>query len=364
MLNSLGFVFFGVSAGIKRFWRVFIIKIEGHLRKSKGNIGTQAFFSLEHLEEGEVREIKHTQYTSWPDHGVPDHPTPFLMFLKRVKALNPHNAGPIVTHCSAGVGRTGAFIVVDCMVERIYAENTVDVYGCVRALRSQRMYMVQTDEQYVFIHEAVLDAAQSGSTEVPANKFPQHVDTHIQAVIQGQSTGLDLEYQSLIALQPPNVHCSAAQLPCNLDKNRSALQLPYDANRVQLQRIHELDGSDYINASWIDSYTRRNAYIAAQAPMSHTTIDFWRMLWETDACVVVMLTGQPEFLTQAQRDKYAEYWPQSRLKYDFLCVEHVLRVPMSTYVLQEFRVVDERVSGFVYTCAVVNFFNFTKMGLS
>lgn len=99
---------------------------------------------LEHLVEREVREIKHTQYTSWPDHGVPDHPTPFLMFLKKVKALNPAGSGPIVTHCSAGVGRTGALIAIDCMVERIYAENTVDIYGCVKALRTQRMYMVQS----------------------------------------------------------------------------------------------------------------------------------------------------------------------------------------------------------------------------
>lgn len=54
---------------------------------------------LEHLIERETREIKHTQYTSWPDHGVPEHPTPFLMFLKKVKALNPAGAGPIITHC-------------------------------------------------------------------------------------------------------------------------------------------------------------------------------------------------------------------------------------------------------------------------
>lgn len=73
------------------------------------------------------------------------------MYLKKVKSLNPAGAGPIVTHCryailsihpilsvnvfSAGVGRTGALIAIDCMVERIYAENTVDIYGCVKALR-------------------------------------------------------------------------------------------------------------------------------------------------------------------------------------------------------------------------------------
>ena len=101
---------------------------------------------LEHLVEREIREIRHAQMTSWPDHGVPDHPTPFLLFLKRVKALQPLDAGPIITHCSAGVGRTGAFIVVDCMLERIANDNTVDIYDCVKKLRSQRMYMVQVRE--------------------------------------------------------------------------------------------------------------------------------------------------------------------------------------------------------------------------
>lgn len=47
----------------------------------------------------ELREVRHLQYTAWPDHGVPDHPTPFLMFLKRVKTLNQLDAGPIISHC-------------------------------------------------------------------------------------------------------------------------------------------------------------------------------------------------------------------------------------------------------------------------
>lgn len=54
---------------------------------------------LEDTRAREFREIQHAQFTAWPDHGVPSHPTPFLMFLKRVKALNLTNTGPIVTHC-------------------------------------------------------------------------------------------------------------------------------------------------------------------------------------------------------------------------------------------------------------------------
>jgi len=68
------------------------------------------------------------------------------MFLKRVKVLNLADAGPIVVHCSAGVGRTGCFIVIDSMIERMKHEKTVDVYGHVTSLRAQRNYMVQVSK--------------------------------------------------------------------------------------------------------------------------------------------------------------------------------------------------------------------------
>ena len=75
------------------------------------------------------REVKQFQYTAWPDHGVPDYPGPFLQFLRRINSMNPQDSGPMITHCSAGVGRTGAFIVIDSMLERMKHEKTIDVYG-------------------------------------------------------------------------------------------------------------------------------------------------------------------------------------------------------------------------------------------
>lgn len=91
----------------------------------------------------ERREIKQLQFTAWPDHGVPDHPAPFLQFLRRVRGCNPQDSGPIVVHCSAGVGRTGCFIVIDSMIERLRHEKSIDIYGHVTCLRAQRNYMVQ-----------------------------------------------------------------------------------------------------------------------------------------------------------------------------------------------------------------------------
>jgi hypothetical protein len=81
------------------------------------------------------------------------------------------------------------------MLDRLRYENTVDIYGCVTALRAQRSYMVQTDDQYIFIHDAVLDAAQSGSTEVPASKLYHHLQVLMQIQHHDQVSGLEIEFR-------------------------------------------------------------------------------------------------------------------------------------------------------------------------
>ena len=132
-------------------------------------------FLLSRESSIDKREVRQFQFTAWPDHGVPEHPTPLLLFMRRIKAMMPPDSGPPIVHCSAGVGRTGAYIVIDAMLERLKHERTVDIYGLVTCLRAQRNYMVQTEDQYIFIHDAVLEAVQSGNTEIPARLLPVHV---------------------------------------------------------------------------------------------------------------------------------------------------------------------------------------------
>lgn len=96
---------------------------------------------------------------------------------------------------SAGVGRTGCFIVIDAMLERMKHEKTVDIYGHVTCMRSQRNYMVQTEDQYVFIHEALLEAAMCGHTEVPARNLYAHIQK-LGQVPPGESvTAMELEFK-------------------------------------------------------------------------------------------------------------------------------------------------------------------------
>ncbi|KAF3819924.1 hypothetical protein GH733_015433 [Mirounga leonina] len=247
-------------------------------------------FALHKSGSSEKRELRQFQFMAWPDHGVPEYPTPILAFLRRVKACNPLDAGPMVVHCSAGVGRTGCFIVIDAMLERMKHEKTVDIYGHVTCMRSQRNYMVQTEDQYVFIHEALLEAATCGHTEVPARSLYAHIQK-LGQVPPGESvTAMELEFKLLASSKAHTSRFISANLPCNKFKNRLVNIMPYELTRVCLQPIRGVEGSDYINASFLDGYRQQKAYIATQGPLAESTEDFWRMLWEHNSTIIVMLT--------------------------------------------------------------------------
>uniref|UniRef100_A0A8C1R9J0 Protein tyrosine phosphatase receptor type O n=1 Tax=Cyprinus carpio TaxID=7962 RepID=A0A8C1R9J0_CYPCA len=106
----------------------------------------------------ETQDILHFNYTSWPDHGVPtvNAIESILQFVQIVRQQVSRTKGPIVVHCSAGVGRTGTFIALDRLMQHIQEHEYVDVLGLVSDMRSHRLSMVQTEEQYVFIHQCVL----------------------------------------------------------------------------------------------------------------------------------------------------------------------------------------------------------------
>ncbi|XP_076849171.1 receptor-type tyrosine-protein phosphatase delta isoform X2 [Brachyhypopomus gauderio] len=296
-------------------------------------------FALYKNGSSEKREVRQFQFTAWPDHGVPEHPTPFLAFLRRVKACNPPDAGPMVVHCSAGVGRTGCFIVIDAMLERIKYEKTVDIYGHVTLMRAQRNYMVQTEDQYVFIHDALLEAVTCGNTEVPARNLYAYIQKLTQLEVGENVTGMELEFKRLANTKAHTSRFISANLPCNKFKNRLVNIMPYESTRVCLQPIRGVEGSDYINASFIDGYRQQKAYIATQGPLAETTEDFWRMLWEHNSTIVVMLTK----LREMGREKCHQYWPAERsARYQYFVVDPMAEYNMPQYILREFKVTDAR----------------------
>ncbi|XP_071759292.2 protein tyrosine phosphatase receptor type Fa isoform X3 [Centroberyx gerrardi] len=296
-------------------------------------------FALYKNGSSEKREVRQFQFMAWPDHGVPEYPTPTLAFLRRVKACNPPDAGPMVVHCSAGVGRTGCFIVIEAMLERMKHEKSVDIYGHVTCMRAQRNYMVQTEDQYIFIHEALMEAATCGNTEVPARNLYAHIQKLTQIPPGDTVTAMELEFKKLANSKAHTSRFISANLPCNKFKNRLVNIMPFESTRVCLQPIRGVEGSDYINASFIDGYRQQKAYMATQGPLAETTEDFWRMLWEHNSTIVVMLTK----LREMGREKCHQYWPAERsARYQYFVVDPMAEYNMPQYILREFKVTDAR----------------------
>ncbi|XP_064141674.1 tyrosine-protein phosphatase non-receptor type 13 isoform X8 [Loxodonta africana] len=110
--------------------------------------------TLEDIQTGEVRHISHLNFTAWPDHDTPSQPDDLLTFISYMRHIR--NSGPIITHCSAGIGRSGTLICIDVVLGLISQDLEFDISDLVRCMRLQRHGMVQTEDQYIFCYQVIL----------------------------------------------------------------------------------------------------------------------------------------------------------------------------------------------------------------
>ncbi|KAM9723833.1 tyrosine-protein phosphatase non-receptor type 3 isoform 1-T4 [Menidia menidia] len=136
------------------------VKDYGHLRvKCHSEECNLAYvtrqFTLKHTQLGEERAVTHLQYVAWPDHGVPDDPSDFLLFISSVRDRRTGEE-PLMVHCSAGIGRTGVLITMETALTLLDEGRPVFPLDIVKTLRDQRGMMVQTTSQFQFVCEAIL----------------------------------------------------------------------------------------------------------------------------------------------------------------------------------------------------------------
>ncbi|XP_075473167.1 receptor-type tyrosine-protein phosphatase C [Ascaphus truei] len=302
-------------------------------------------------EKSSGRDLTHIQFIIWPDHGVPDDPHLLLKLRRRVNALSNFFSGPIIVHCSAGVGRTGTYISIDAMLEGLEAEGRVDVYGYVVQLRRQRCLMVQVESQYIFIHKALVEFSQFGETEVTLPELPLVLSNLKTRDPASEPSQLEAEFQRLPSYRNWRPQ-TAGNHQENAQKNRNPSIIPYEFNRVQIKQeeerskesVEEADESSeeesdweeptvYINASFISGYWGSRAMIATQGPLKNTLTEFWEMVFQKKVKVIAMLSP----LSLRNKGSHcAPYWEDKKQTHNDIDIELTDVKKCSSYTVRSF----------------------------
>ena len=132
-------------------------------------------FVVRHFVLNDSRDVFQYQFKAWPDHGVHNNPQDILNFRKNINLKMKefidagHIPGPLVVHCSAGIGRTGTYIAIDIIIKLIEHqgwEREIDIQRTIQLLRTHRSGMVQTEDQYRFVYHTIKQYVETDSKDI------------------------------------------------------------------------------------------------------------------------------------------------------------------------------------------------------
>ncbi|KAH9490851.1 Receptor-type tyrosine-protein phosphatase zeta [Bulinus truncatus] len=266
-------------------------------------------------------------YTSWPDKCVPLEPWSLIDFEQKV--FSRPTDKPIVVHCSAGVGRTGTFIALHNLLTQAEETGQVDFFNTVIKLRKDRMFMVQTAEQYMFLHKTVMAAVLCKGSPLTSANINEIIISLQQRNSPGQ-TKMEEEFHAVCDVldvcqlsEKVEEEFSESKEAVYMNikavddvkksKNRFSRIIPGHMHRTYLMPYTSTDG-DYINAVILSGLKQKNQHILTQLPMPSTVSDFWRLVFQYNVSIVVAF----EVDIMSSDETFGRYLPDSNEE-PFIC---------------------------------------------
>nr|XP_034318459.1 receptor-type tyrosine-protein phosphatase T isoform X7 [Crassostrea gigas] len=231
------------------------------------------------------RTITQYHYTAWPDHGIPE-PLCLLLFhdqvtRSKVDSLN----GPVLVHCSAGIGRTGTYIAIDVLFEAGKTHSKINIAEYIKKMRRNRMNMVQTYEQYKTIFLTLHEMFKAPSTVLSTTKFLQKLQNDF-CNKPANVSAFKKEFQKLLAVRPQYT-AKDYKVTSQFHDFSSSIH-PLDKYILFLTSNVPKRGR-YINAIAVPSFTNQNAFIITNYPTKGDAVDFLRLITDYDSEVVVCM---------------------------------------------------------------------------
>lgn len=272
-------------------------------------------FLLAKKEEGtdviEERRIFQFHYTEWASHTCP-FSNSVLEFRRRIRAVvGSHQTskhGPMVVHCNDGGGRSGVYLAIDANLELAEEEDCFDVFGYFKKLRQSRKGLIETLDQYKFLYDTLEEFVVCGTSWFPVKELSQRLKQKSMKNVITKMNEYQREYQQICKQTPRYTigDCAGGHRGDNREKNRDVLIVPPDSSRPYLTSFQGNNFTDYINAVFVDGYTKPREYIVTEWPLKHTCGEFWSLVYDYECAAVVVLCVPPN------NANFPSFWPEGR----------------------------------------------------
>ncbi|XP_045643610.1 receptor-type tyrosine-protein phosphatase V-like isoform X3 [Ursus americanus] len=261
---------------------------------------TKREFQLQHVAQPQWRRVKQLQFTTWPDHSIPEAPGSLLAFVELVReqARATQGTGPVLVHCSAGVGRTGTFVALSRLLQQLEEEQAVDVFNAVYALRLYRPLMIQTPSQYIFLHSCLLNKILEGPSDTFESQ-PISVTNFAQACARraaNANAGFLKEYKLLLQAIKDVTDSSAPPPGYEQDS-----MVSYDYSQVRFSPMEDSPPNEMLEAWLFPGGPSGHDHVVLTGPAGPE--ELWELVWEHEAQVLVSLCPPDTW------EKSQEFWP-------------------------------------------------------